>query len=1167
MSRVPLVPDPETDSGDGAGVPAAGPGAGGDPFADGRTQAAGGAKAPGGRDHRERDWPSYPPLPDPLWLRPEKDEAPETSLSPGLLLAGRYQILDYIGRGGMGEVYEALDLDLRVHIALKVVRPVLASDRNMMERFRREIQLSRRVTHPNVCRIFDLGRHRDERRDVTFLTMELLAGETLEARIRRGGKMAVSEAEPLVLQMTEALEAAHEVGVVHRDFKTSNVILVKTKDGATRAVVTDFGLARSLEERADAPALSSSGVMIGTAAYMAPEQVGGAEATRASDVYSLGVVLYEMVTGARPHPGESPIELLVNRLSEPPIAPRLRNPELPARWDTVILRCLERDPADRFASARDVARALTSQSGASSPADRQRTRVLPRLRLSVARRRWAAAFLAVLFLAGTLGSRVLGWGFKGASLPSRRSVAVLGFKDLAGKMDTGWLSPALTQMLSAELSAGEALRTIPSETVNRVKAELGLPDSETYGKETLARIRANLGADVVVLGSYLALDANASSPLRVDVRLQDTASGETLATVTENRSVGTIFDIVLNAGAQLRDRLGTSRISEEQHDAVRAALPADPKAARLYSEGLVSLARFDLMRARDLFRQSVELDDGHALAHSALAETLSALGLEKEAASEARKALETSAPLERQDRLLIEGRFHEASFQWEKAVETYRVLFGYFPDDVDHGLRLIRAQTRLEDTKGAMETLAVLRRPPHLITDDPRVDLAEASIANRRADFQRALVAAGEANRKGKSRGAKLIVAEALLKQARAQMHLGFYQRSGEAALGAQAIFQELDHPIGVLDARQAYGISLYAFGKFDEALALYEDGLRKARQLSSRYHEITNLAGLGEVHVETGDFAAAERDYQETLTISTAIGNRYMIAVASGNLAKILKQRGDLASARGKYVTCRQLFEEIGDHWRAAAVTAHLGDLERELGDLASARANYELALDGLKDRGDGYYKAWTLESLGELALIEGDLRAARKRLLESLEMRTRAKEKLGIAQSQLALAEVALEEGNRTEAERLALEARDSFKASGAREKEAAALNVLARVRLALGRPPKAEEDISAALALLSRDTRPLVRLSIETTGLRVAIARGKAAEVRDRLLTLVEEADSTQLALIKLEARLVLAEAEHAAGDDVAARRRVEEVEKTAREKGFVLVARRASTLLPG
>jgi tetratricopeptide (TPR) repeat protein len=1105
----------------------------------------------------------------PGWDPQTENEGPDASLSPGFVLGHRYEVVRRIGRGGMGEVYEAFDLTLRERVALKVVRPALAGDRGVMDRFQREIQLSRRVTHPNVCRVFDLGRHRDGRRDVTFLTMELLEGETLEARIQRAGRLTAEEALPLVGQMAEALDAAHGVGVVHRDFKPANVMLVPGREGGTRAVVTDFGLALSLEPEADALVLSSGSLVVGTAAYMAPEQANGSEATPASDVYALGVVVYEMVTGQRPHVGRSPVELLMNRLSEAPVAPILRNPDLPGRWNRVILRCLERDPARRFATAGEVAHDLEE-----ARFDR-RGWALARLRasglglrtFSGPRRRWLAAALAGAILVGTAALRYLETEVRPASREARRSVAVLGFRDLAGRSDTRWVSEALTEMFGAELAAGETLRTVPSQSVRRVKAELKIADSDSYDRETLGRLRENLGADVVVHGFYLAPDAGSSSRLRVDVRMQDTTTGETLATVTESRSVASILDLVSNAGDRLRGHLGARPVSEEESRFVRASIPADPRAARLYSEGLSALARFDPLAARGLFEESLEIEPGHALTHSALAEALSALGIERLAEASARRAHESSSPLDREGRLLIEGRLHEASFRWEEASETYRVLFGFFPDDLEHGLRLLRAQTRLADPKGAAATLASLRASPYFAPDDPRIDLAEADVADNRSDFGRALAAAEAAARKGSERRAQLLVAEALLRQARAQLLLGLYDRSEMSAKGARAIYLSLRHPIGVLDAEQRLGLALFAFGRLEEAIAHYQAGLRKARELGSRRHEVSYLAGLGETYIQRGDVAEAERSLRAALEGAKALGNRRMTAIAEGNLAAALEFRGDLSAATELYESGRRQFEEIGDFWRAAAVSIYLGEVERAAGNVAAARAHGGRALAALDGAGDGFYKAWALESLGTLSILEGDLPRARSLLARSLELRSRAKEGFGVARSQLGLAAVAVEEGNAAEAERLASKAAETFRSAGSKEREAAALEVRARARLAAGRPEEAAADAQRAAALARGTGVATLRFAAATVAARAALSRGEAAEARTRLAATLEEARLTQLETARLDVSLALAEAELATGEAEAARHRLEAVEREARERGLVALARRAAALRRG
>jgi serine/threonine protein kinase len=220
---------------------------------------------------------------------------------PGQLVSGRYRIVRLLGRGGMGEVYQAEDLELKELVAVKTLLPAIASDGRMLARFKQEIQLSRKVSHPNVCRIFDLARHpADASAPATtvFLTMEFLPGETLSARLHREGRLSAEAALPILSQTAEALDAAHRAGVIHRDFKPSNVMLVPAA-GGTRAVVTDFGLARSCAPSGETTA-TLTGTLMGTLDYMAPELLAGGSATVASDVYAFGTVAYKMVTGVLP---------------------------------------------------------------------------------------------------------------------------------------------------------------------------------------------------------------------------------------------------------------------------------------------------------------------------------------------------------------------------------------------------------------------------------------------------------------------------------------------------------------------------------------------------------------------------------------------------------------------------------------------------------------------------------------------------------------------------------------------------------------------------------------------------------------------------------------------------------------------------------------------------
>ena len=268
---------------------------------------------------------------------------PVTSFGqPGDVLAGRFRIRRTLARGGMGLVLESFDEALATPVALKLILPELASSPAAMERLRREVILARRITHRNVCRIFDFFTTVDGGEPRVFFTMELLAGETLAERISRE-RIAPGEALEFARQMAEGLEAAHAESVVHRDFKSSNVMLVPAEGGGLRLVVGDFGISRAIDPGHVPGDLTASQSLLGTPAYMAPEQVLGQSAvTPATDTYAFGVVLYEMVTGVVPFRAETPLATALLRLTAPVPRASERVPGLPAIWDEVIQRCQER---------------------------------------------------------------------------------------------------------------------------------------------------------------------------------------------------------------------------------------------------------------------------------------------------------------------------------------------------------------------------------------------------------------------------------------------------------------------------------------------------------------------------------------------------------------------------------------------------------------------------------------------------------------------------------------------------------------------------------------------------------------------------------------------------------------------------------------------------------
>jgi|GEM_PF-3369904 len=329
-------------------------------------------------------------------LEPAGEKPPR--FVPPLVAAGRFRILRLIARGGMGEVYEAEDLQLGVRVALKTVREDIAGNERALEMFRNEIQIARRVTHPNVCRIYDIAQHSEPTPGggevTTFLTMELLAGETLSDRFERKGPFSQEQALPLIGQIVSALDAAHKADVIHRDLKPGNVMLVPGPEGELRAVVTDFGLAIPRADAASPPLAAAAG---GTPGYMAPEQIQGGEITTATDVYALALVIAEMIGASVQPAGASLMRTLLHRKS-PGGGVKLTIPAWARRWEPVLCRCLDEDARKRYSRPLDVLEALETANG--------RGRLFMRPTLFAT----AVALLAVvLWLTASVAQRYSSW--------------------------------------------------------------------------------------------------------------------------------------------------------------------------------------------------------------------------------------------------------------------------------------------------------------------------------------------------------------------------------------------------------------------------------------------------------------------------------------------------------------------------------------------------------------------------------------------------------------------------------------------------------------------------------------------------------------------------------------------------------------------------------------
>jgi serine/threonine protein kinase/tetratricopeptide (TPR) repeat protein len=1130
----------------------------------------------------------------------------------------------FIARGGMGEVYEVEDLELKERVALKTVRWDVARDALTVERFKREIQLARKVTHPNVCRIFDVSHHRDEGAPeaTIFLTMELLPGETLSQRLRRAGPMQTGEVLPIASQIAEALQAAHQVGVVHRDLKPGNVVLVEGRGGArgVRAVVTDFGLAR-LETGAEAAAnqaltLTGAAGVVGTPAYLAPEQVEGGEITAAADVFAFGIVLYEMLTGTVPFLGDNALSTAVKRLREAPVPPRVHVPGLDPRWEATILRCLERDPLARFASAPEVIRALERPTEMATVTTSQPA--IPSLSLSPpppartagsGRRGLQIAALAALLLAavGVGWVRYGQWREKQTALSHnlplpatditpRRSVAVLGFKDLSGQPGTSWVSAAVSEMLSTELGAGGGLRVVAGENVARARVELGLGATDSLARDSLARVRTLLGTDAVVLGSYVVVDSggNGGRQIRLDVRLQDTRAGDTATTVAETGSERQLFDLVSRVGRRLRRQLGVEEEGGADSGEARAALPASPEAARFYSEGIERLRLFDPVGARDLLARAVAAEPGNALSHSALATAWSALGYDARARDEARSAFDLAANLPREERLLIEGRYREVTQDWDRAIQTWWKLWSLFPDNLDYGLRLAAVQTAAGRVADALATTAALRTLPPPAGDDPRIDLAEAMAAGAGADFKRQQAAASRAAARGSVQGAPLLVAQARLLECRALRNLGqpdpalaaceegrkLHEHAGDRAGVAEALthaanvlydrgdlpgaerlyeealatYREIGNRGAEAGALNNIAVVLKSQGDLDRARQLYEQVLAISREIGSRGGEAYALNNLAGVLLRRGELDEAAKLFDQSLAIRREQQDRSGVAYALDNLGVVLRRKGDLAGARKRHEEALIIRREIGQKIGEVASLNNLGAVLLDQGELAAARRSFDSALALARQTGNKSASAYSLFGLAEVLAREGNAEEARKRHEEALALRTQLGEKGTSAESRLAMANVLLDSGDPAHAADLARAAAEELGRQGAASDQARALATAALAEDARGNAAAARDAIGRASALVQGRQDLQSRLTAE-----LAAARLNRSE-EPALQGIADEAAWAGLLDVRLQAELALAQ-RAAQGRDGDGGAKLAALQKEARALGYGAIARKA------
>ena len=622
-----------------------------------------------------------------------------TVIAPGSDFGPRYRIEALLGQGGMGRVYKAYDKDLDRTVAIKVVREGAIGQSDALKRFKQELVLASKISHKNILRIHDMG----DVGGLRFISMAYVEGQDLQHIIRDNPKMPMERVLKFAQQIADALAAAHAEGVVHRDLKPQNLLV----DKADQIFVCDFGLAKSFEE--GAIGMTRTGAFLGTPRYMSPEQVEGKPADGRADLYSFGLILYEMVTGDVPFTGESTLKVMYQRIQEKPKSPKTLNPDLPNWLVRLIMRCLERDPDARYQNAYEILADLqgsnsmsgVSRSGISRSGSQSVIIQIPEF----ANRKWVwvvAGVVAVLLLALAIppvrhlipglhgGSKELATGTAETSgippISSGRFVAVLPLQILGDQSQLGFLAQGIEEALSAKLFQLKGVRVTSADAAAKVDQ-----------KQPLQKIARSLGANLLLQGM---IQGNGDK-IRIILNLENVAEGKRVWSKQFDGIPADLFSLEDSIYSDVVTALDVNPTNEENANA--AARPTQNVAAYdLYLRGRNSLRGHDsknIQTALDYFDQALKQDPKFALAYAGIADaSLRMYGSTKEGFW-TQKALGAAQQADQLNGNLTEvhstlgsvydttGKYSEAIAELKRAItlapnsdEAYRRLGGVYLD-------------------------------------------------------------------------------------------------------------------------------------------------------------------------------------------------------------------------------------------------------------------------------------------------------------------------------------------------------------------------------------------------------------------------------------------------------------------------------------------------------
>jgi tetratricopeptide (TPR) repeat protein len=1022
------------------------------------------------------------------------------------VVGNRYEILALIGEGGMGRVYKARDRELDKVIALKTIRT--QEDAAAVSRFKQELLLARRITHKNVVRIYDLG----EADGVKFFTMEFIEGETLKALIRRRGKIPAAEAIALSRSILGALHEAHEAGVVHRDLKPQNIMV------DTRGVphLMDFGIARSIETEG----LTATGAILGTPDYMSPEQVRGEKAGRASDIFSFGVILYEMLTGDIPYNADTPISKIMMRLSQRPRAPHELTGGIPRYLEGIVLKCMEVDPVLRYAGAASILDDLEREH-----VDRSLTL---RVQRAVGRHRGAAAaaaMAAAVALGGALWLRRPPPAADTAQAAPAivHTLAIVPFTNATGSPELEWMRTGLADLLVTDLAQSRYVRPVPGERVSRVLQQAGLLKQSRLNEAALESVSKLARVQSVLSGQFV----EAGGRLRLDLSLRRAGSGASVALKAEG-AASDVFAMVDQIGRQVREHLVPSpeQLQGDTARPVAQVSTASLEALRAYHAGLVQLEQGANQAALPLLKEAITRDPGFAMAHARLASAYLGTGDAREAAAAIGRAqvLADQQALPLPERYQIHATEALVEGDLEGAAGSYTELAKLYPDDPDMGLNLANALQELGRLPEAIEAYQrVLTLAP--TSSAALLELARVQFkAGRFQDSIRTLQDAMAARRFPDDPGTLGTVHSILgvcfrdtAQPDKALEHLSLSldfrrkagDRRGEGVTLADlaSVYEDRGEIDRALDAEKralaiaretrdrpressvlnGMGLTYKAAGNLDKALAMFRESMQLETEGQDHKQLANRLDSIADVYRLKGQYDDALVYLEQAKTLLAQAPEKEEMAVNLHSIALVRKAQGLYDQALESFLAAQPIFKELGQETGVARVHHDVAEIYANQGRYADAHEALEesLAIYGrLEARHD---VAEVKAPLGHLLATLGLTDAAEKELADAARVAREARAEGTIPEILLGQAEVARVRGKRAEAAGLFGEANARANASGRREVAVESGVELGRLYLEQGKP-----DDALAVLLRTRDEAAKARLRPLESEAAIELAR---------------------------------------------------------------------------